>query len=183
MPTSTAPLIRMHPRAGDQLPVEVLLAAVADAVALGYQQLAVDGEPTTIASSDPSPRPVPATGPAPQLAPVSVDRLLVRRGEFVPVRPARDLVAVAPVLVVEADGSVVPLSPAVDRSLSLGSLADARLTTLAEEWLERGRGEELADACAQTWSELLAEAADSAQLNWYDEVAARTRGAQTSECA
>jgi len=109
---------------------------------------------------------------------VSVDaftpeQLAGERDALVPVAPVTDLVDVAPVLVVEPDARVVPLSLEVSPRLALGSLIGSRLTRLAGDWLSSGRGDVLADACARTWAELMAAPAAPA-VSWYGEVAART---------
>ena len=100
-------------------------------------------------------------------------QVLRYRHELVPPRPIQRLMDAAPVLVVEADGMVVPLTHEVDRRVALGSLVDARLTSLSEVWLGDGRADRLALACEQTWAELAAGRL-SAPVYWYDEVAART---------
>jgi MoaA/NifB/PqqE/SkfB family radical SAM enzyme len=103
---------------------------------------------------------------------VTLEQLVEYRDHLVPDRPVGELVDVAPVLVVGADGAVVPLTHEVSRALRLGSLADARLASLAREWLAAGRADMLAAACEQTWAELM-ETRPTA-VYWYDEVAART---------
>lgn len=110
--------------------------------------------------------------------PVHVDALLVQqllqyRCHLVPLRPVKRLTDVAPILVVEADGTVVPLTHEISRTLKLGSLLETRLSTLAHSWLANGSGESLADACARTWADLSSENAMGA-VYWYDQVAART---------
>jgi hypothetical protein len=92
----------------------------------------------------------------------------------VPARPAAELAAVAPMLGVDADAIVTPLTHEVSPRLALGSLEHARLSVLARDWLRAGRGDALADACARTWSELTAKPEGPA-VYWYDEVARRTR--------
>jgi MoaA/NifB/PqqE/SkfB family radical SAM enzyme len=104
---------------------------------------------------------------------ISVEQLLAYRESLVPVRPVRRLTAVAPVLVVDAGGAVIPLTHDVSPSLQLGTLGEDRLTTLADRWLRDERGDVLADACEQTWFELAHETTPRA-VYWYDEVAART---------
>ena len=94
--------------------------------------------------------------------------------QVVPQRPIAALTDVAPVLVVEADGTVVPLTHELDRQLALGTLAQARLSVLARAWLASGGGESLTRACERTWTELSSQRAESA-FYWYDEVAARTK--------
>ncbi len=104
---------------------------------------------------------------------LSLEQLRAFRHHLVPARPVTRLIDVAPVLVVQADAQVVPMTHEIDRALWLGSLHHARLDSLANAWLARGRAEALVDACARTWSELTAS--DIRAAYWYDEVAARTR--------
>jgi MoaA/NifB/PqqE/SkfB family radical SAM enzyme len=108
---------------------------------------------------------------------ISADQLLDYRDHLVPRRPVNDLTDVAPVLVVDADGTVVPMTHEVAPSLRLGSLTDARFDTLARDWLASGRADELAGACARTWRDLT-ESGPPPAVYWYDEVAARTRNTQ-----
>jgi len=108
-----------------------------------------------------------------QVDALTVEQLLEYRSHVVPERPITQLIQIAPVLVVEADGVVMPLTHEISRSLKLGSLYEARLQWLAECWLAMDQGERLADACERTWSELSANV-DSPAVYWYDEVAART---------
>jgi Fe-coproporphyrin III synthase len=102
------------------------------------------------------------------------DQLAAYREHFVPTLPVRRLTDVAPVLVVQADGVVVPLTHDVHPALHLGSLAERRLQALAAAWIERGGADELARACERAWREVVALGPEVA-LYWYDEVAARTR--------
>jgi MoaA/NifB/PqqE/SkfB family radical SAM enzyme len=106
---------------------------------------------------------------------VTADQLLGHRDVLVPRRPVSRLVDVAPVLVVDADGIVIPMTHDVNSSLRLGSLHETGLATLAARWLESGSGDRLAVACEQTWVELTRTSPPLA-VYWYDEVAARTRG-------
>ena len=105
---------------------------------------------------------------------VTIDQLLEYRDHLVPDRPVTALIDAAPILVVDADGSVVPLTHEVSRTLALGSLADARLDVLAHDWLASGRADRLAEACERTWAELTGVSFPPAAY-WYDEVAARTK--------
>lgn len=105
---------------------------------------------------------------------LTTDQLRSHRSTLVPTRPVANLTSVAPVLVIDADATVTPLTHEISPRLALGSLEQARLATLARDWLRAGRGDALADACARTWNELIAPPARSA-VYWYDEVAARTR--------
>jgi MoaA/NifB/PqqE/SkfB family radical SAM enzyme len=104
---------------------------------------------------------------------LTADQIREHRHLLVPPRPIEKLTDAAPVLVVEADGMVVPLTHELDRRLALGSLTGARLASLSKAWLVDGRGDQLARACERTWEELAAEPL-SAPVYWYDEVAART---------
>jgi MoaA/NifB/PqqE/SkfB family radical SAM enzyme len=110
---------------------------------------------------------------------LEIEQLVRYRADLVPHRPVTSLIDVAPVLIVDADGSVLPLTHEVDRGLRLGSLSDARLSVLSHDWLAGGRGDVLAEACEQTWTDLT-EAGTSAAVYWYDEVAARTRSQRSA---
>jgi MoaA/NifB/PqqE/SkfB family radical SAM enzyme len=105
---------------------------------------------------------------------LSVEQLFLYRDHLVPSRPVRNLVDVAPVLVVEADATVMPLTHEVSRDLLLGSLADTHLSSLARNWLAAGQGDRLAGSCEKTRMDLTA-ARRGAAVYWYEEVAARTR--------
>lgn len=111
-----------------------------------------------------------------QVDAVTGAQLLAYRDEFVLARPLRALTEVAPILIVEADGSVMPLTHELDRDLRLGSLLQSPLRALAARWLAGGRAQRLADACERTWHELTAGGGDPVAASyWFDEVAARTR--------
>jgi Fe-coproporphyrin III synthase len=105
---------------------------------------------------------------------VTVAQLVEYQDHVVPSRPAKQLVDVAPVLVVQADGAVVPLTHEVSHMLQLGSLRDSRLSLLAYNWICCGKGDKLVAACECTWAELTKDNPNTA-VYWYDEVAARTR--------
>jgi hypothetical protein len=100
--------------------------------------------------------------------------MVAYREHLVPECPVRKLIDVAPILVVEADGSVMPLTHEVSRTLKLGALPGTRLSLLAQNWLAAGRGDILADACERTWS-ALTQVNQAPAVYWYDEVAARTQ--------
>lgn len=123
-----------------------------------------------------------ALGIAVHVDALTTEQLFAFRDRMVPERPVRRLTDIAPVLIVEADSSVVPLTHEVDRTLALGSLARARLTTLAHGWLDDGQGDRLAEACERTWLALTA-ARTCPAFYWYDEVAARTRSPETVAAA
>ena len=103
------------------------------------------------------------------------EQVLAHRERLVPQRPVRELADIAPILVVEADSSVVPLTHEVSRHLALGWLDAAPLPLLAREWMAAGRAAELAAACDEAWK-AVSGGADSSAVYWYEEVAARTRG-------
>jgi len=105
---------------------------------------------------------------------LTTEQLTAYRSHVVPQRPIRNLADVSPVLVVEADATVMPMTHEVSRKLKLGSLADAHLSSLAKSWLAAGHGDRLADACERTWADLMAGSQQPA-IYWYDEVAARTQ--------
>jgi Fe-coproporphyrin III synthase len=104
---------------------------------------------------------------------LTAEQVSAHRSALVPARPVSDLIAIAPVLVVDADATVLPLTHEINPRLALGSLGGRRLGALARDWLGGGRGDALADACAATWNELTAHAMPPA-IYWYDQVAMRT---------
>lgn len=117
--------------------------------------------------------------------PVHVDALTSgqlrgHRQHLVPARPVCELVDVAPLLIVNADATVVPLTHALGPTLALGSLHAKKLPELAERWCRQGSADILAAACEAAWLDLTAADAPPAAY-WYQEVAARTGGASTSE--
>jgi MoaA/NifB/PqqE/SkfB family radical SAM enzyme len=103
------------------------------------------------------------------------EQILAHRDRLVPAQPVRELADAAPILVVEADSTVVPLTHEVSRHLALGRLVDAPLPLLAREWIATGRAAELAAACDEAWKARSA-AGGAPAVYWYEEVAARTRG-------
>jgi MoaA/NifB/PqqE/SkfB family radical SAM enzyme len=60
-------------------------------------------------------------------------------------------------LVIEADGTVVPIEHGFDRSFSLGSLRDARLCELAPRWLAGGGYVRFRDLCGRAFAAVTAE--------------------------
>jgi len=104
---------------------------------------------------------------------LSAEQLEPYRDRLVPSRPITSLTDVAPLLVVEASGRVLPLTHEIDPRLQIGSLKSTRLSALATSWLVSGLAEDLVEACERTWDELVRERVSA--LYWYDEVAARTR--------
>ncbi|MDQ8044064.1 MAG: radical SAM protein [Solirubrobacteraceae bacterium] len=103
---------------------------------------------------------------------VTQDQLTLYRGAFVPQFPTRDITDVAPVLIIESDGTVRPLTHEIPDHLAVGSLTHGRLTTLSRAWLRGPAARELAGAAERTWWDLVDPAAGPASY-WYDEVAAR----------
>jgi MoaA/NifB/PqqE/SkfB family radical SAM enzyme len=105
---------------------------------------------------------------------ITHQQMVAYRKHLVPKRPVTEFVEVAPILVIEADGSVMPLTHEVDRILKLGALPKARLSSLVRDWLAFGHGDMLADACERAWVELTEQRPILATY-WYDEVATRTQ--------
>lgn len=103
---------------------------------------------------------------------LTADQLMLYRGDLVPPFPARAVTQLAPVLILEADGTVRPLAHAVPDGLAIGSLHRASLARLVATWERSDRARELAAACDRTWWELTAPGAGPA-ATWRDEVAAR----------
>lgn len=109
---------------------------------------------------------------------VTSEQLLRYRSRFVPALPVTALADVAPILIVQSDGNVMPLTHGMDARFALGSLAEARLGSLAERWLASGLADELAQLCGRTWDELTTtiESAPSVPaIYWYEEVAMLSR--------
>lgn len=105
---------------------------------------------------------------------VTTAQALKYRDHLVPSLPVRNITEVAPILIVEPDGAVMPLTHELSRTLQIGSLLQARLSSLVAEWVADGRGDSLAAACQRTWVDLTQTELPSA-VYWYDEVAARTK--------
>lgn len=103
---------------------------------------------------------------------IDIEQLVAHRDRLVPSPPVTRLADIAPVLVVQADAQVVPMTHEMSEALWLGSLHDAPLSMLAANWLAAGMADRLADACELTWSALAI--ARPHAVYWYDEVAART---------
>jgi MoaA/NifB/PqqE/SkfB family radical SAM enzyme len=110
---------------------------------------------------------------------ITVAQLVKFRDHLVPDTPVARLVDVAPALIVQADGSVMPLTHEVSRAFRLGSLLDDGLASLADDWIRRGQAGKLAEACERTWAELAKGHPDSA-VYWYDAVATRTHSARVA---
>jgi MoaA/NifB/PqqE/SkfB family radical SAM enzyme len=110
--------------------------------------------------------------------PVQVDVLLREQieracAQLVPQTPVRQLKDAAPVLIVSANGQVLPYTHAVHPALALGNLHQARLSELAADWLRSGRADRLAQACGSARNALLAQE-DLLATYWYDTVAEHT---------
>jgi sulfatase maturation enzyme AslB (radical SAM superfamily) len=106
-----------------------------------------------------------------QVDAATVEQLRRYRACVVPEQPVTRLVDVAPLLVVEAGGLVVPLTHGVAANFRLGSLAESPLSVLAGRWLTAGLGDALASACRRAWDGLTS-LSPLAAVYWYDEVAA-----------
>ncbi|MFZ6749414.1 radical SAM protein [Undibacterium sp. Ren11W] len=101
------------------------------------------------------------------------------RSHLVPSRPVTRLTAIAPVLVVQADGMVLPLTHDVSQQFWLGNLHQTSLSSLAQNWLHSGVADRLALACEQSWNQLSTlSRQQSAAVYWYDVVAASSRQLQ-----
>jgi MoaA/NifB/PqqE/SkfB family radical SAM enzyme len=83
-------------------------------------------------------------------------------------KPLADLLSP---LVVEIDGTVVPLQFGFPRRFALGNLHESPLRVLADRWRRVGQGP-LRELCTATWAEVTTD--DSAPLiNWYQTLAGR----------
>ncbi|WP_229416281.1 radical SAM protein [Pseudoduganella armeniaca] len=172
----------------DSLEFVVRLAAEAGARAVQVHPLTMDGRATAML---PQARPdglelivalVEAArlgaslGVAVHVDAVTAEQLTQYRSRFVPARPATALTQIAPILVVQADSMVVPLTHGMDARFMLGSLGSAPLERLAERWLAGQRPDELARLCEATWNDLTtASASPLPAVYWYEEVAMASR--------
>ncbi len=111
-----------------------------------------------------------------QVDALSQDQILAHRERLVPAWPAPGLTALAPVLVLQSDGQLLPLTHELPRALWLGSVHEAPLKALAARWLHSSASRRLVQALERTW-QALAEGAQPAAY-WYDEVAARVGPAE-----
>lgn len=172
----------------DSLEFVVRLAAQTGARAVQVHPLTMDGRATaTLPQARPdglelivalveAARLGAALGVAVHVDAVTVEQLMRYRSRFVPALPVTSLTQVAPILVVQADGMVVPLTHGIDARFMLGSLSSAGLGQLAERWLGGGRPNELAQLCEQIWDDLTtASAAPLPAMYWYEEVAMASR--------
>jgi len=91
-------------------------------------------------------------------------------GEAPAAREARFAELVSP-LVVEADGSVVPLQYGLARHLALGNLHDAPLGDLARLWRASARSAEFRKLCRRVFTAIAAPS-DLPFVNWYERVGA-----------
>lgn len=98
-------------------------------------------------------------GVAVHLDALAFEQLEPWRDRLVPRLPVRRLAAVAPLLVVNPDGQVLPLTHEIAPRLALGNLREAPLAALAATWLARGRAERLVRACETAWHDLRARGA------------------------
>lgn len=172
----------------DSLEFVVRLAAQAGARAVQVHPLTMDGRATTdlpqarpdglelIVALVEAARLGAALGVAVHVDAVTIEQLMRYRARFVPARPVTALAQVAPILVVQADGMVVPLTHGMDARFMLGSLNAERLNRLAERWLAGRRPDELTRLCEETWNGLtMASATPQPAVYWYEEVAMASR--------
>ena len=113
-----------------------------------------------------------------QVDALSQAQILAHRERLVPAWPAPGLTALAPVLVLQSDGQLLPLTHELPRALWLGSVHEAPLKALAARWLHSSASRRLVQALECTW-QALAEGPQPAAY-WYDEVAARVRPAESA---
>ncbi|HLO96748.1 MAG TPA: hypothetical protein VK195_20765, partial [Burkholderiaceae bacterium] len=106
-----------------------------------------------------------------QVDALSQAQIRAHREHLVPAWPAPGLTALAPVLVLQSDGQLLPLTHELPPALWLGSVHEAPLKALAARWLHSSASRRLVQALERTWQEL-AEGRKPAAY-WYDEVAAR----------
>jgi MoaA/NifB/PqqE/SkfB family radical SAM enzyme len=92
--------------------------------------------------------------------------------------PARPLAELLSPLIVEPDGTVVPVEYAFGRELALGNLADARLPQLAARW----RAEKLPAfrALCRSVQQVATGSAQPAVINWYGRIAHAAHDAAAS---
>jgi hypothetical protein len=105
---------------------------------------------------------------------IATEDLALLYDQLVPRRPVARVVDVAPVLIVNADAAVMPVSAELAPELRLGSLADGGLLELARKWLAAGQGDHLAAACETIWSQLTQTRSVTA-VQWTAELTACTR--------
>ncbi|MES1208729.1 MAG: radical SAM protein [Pseudomonadota bacterium] len=105
---------------------------------------------------------------------LTIEQVAEGHETLVPRRPVKRLVDVAPMLIVEAEASVLPLTHQLAPELRLGSLADGRLLALARSWIAAGWGDRLAEACDGAWSTITRSRSVPA-VHWGTDVAACTR--------
>jgi Fe-coproporphyrin III synthase len=77
-------------------------------------------------------------------------------------------------LVVEADGTVVPLKHGLPRSHALGNVRDRNLAVLAREWLSGGGLERFNEMCRQVSEEIAMSEAPRRLVDWYGEIQRRS---------
>lgn len=131
----------------------------------------------------PTSRALATWGAVQHLAKAYEDRIAITT-DLSPITTIRDLVpellsqedpahwllsqAVSP-LVIEDDGTVVPLAYGFPREHALGSMRKIRLGELARRWLANPHGyEQLRSLCRRTYAQVLAEGTEV--LTWYREV-------------
>ncbi|MBB2487760.1 radical SAM protein [Mitsuaria sp. WAJ17] len=110
-----------------------------------------------------------------QVDALSQDQIRAHRDRLVPAWPASALTTLAPVLVLQSDGQVLPLTHELPPALWLGSVHEMTLKALTARWLHSSASRRLVEALERTWQALAEGMAPAAY--WYDEVAARARPA------
>jgi Fe-coproporphyrin III synthase len=73
-------------------------------------------------------------------------------------------------LVVEADGTVVPLQYGLDRMLSLGNVRDSRLSCLASDWIRDGGHRRFLEVCQRAYVDIASDTEGPPLVNWYERV-------------
>lgn len=82
-------------------------------------------------------------------------------------------------LVVQSDGTVLPLQYGFPAAYALGNVRTARLTVLASEW-RRSRYPFFRDVCRRVFHRLTSSTASLPIINWYGEIAAEAVAVQQS---
>lgn len=152
--------VQVHPLGGSGRAADTMPQAVPDAQEL----LAALAEARWLAHR---------LGVAVQVDALAPGQLRGWRHHLVPDAPVHHLAQLAPLLVVRADGEVLPFAHEVDPRLSLGNLHVARLGPLARAWLDGRSPVALQRAIARTWDELAVQE-EPAPVDWFTEVARRT---------
>lgn len=150
----------------DQLEGVVTLAANAGAVAVQVHPLSAHGraEQTMAEAVPDSTELLAALIEAKRLAReygisvhvdvLTADQISRFRDHLVPTLPAALPSDLLPILIVEADGAVVPLVHGLREQFAIGVLGRERLREQLPRWAQGTGGASIAELCARTWSEL-----------------------------